>query len=185
MGIELGSNFDVKTALPLDSRLIVDDLTARDAIDGLIRYEGMIVYVISEATNFQLIGGVDNVNWRELSGSGAPYQYFLLDNDTADQEITDFVFDKDEVISFEASVTVYRETTGTGANIKSQRISLIGSWDGAQWNLIRGPETPGDCGVEFDIDPTSGQVEASSDDQEGDSDTSYIAWRIVDLVKRV
>ena len=71
MGIELGSNFDVKTALPLDSRLKVADLTARDAIDLLIRYEGMIVYVVSESTNFQLIGGTANANWQQLSGAGA------------------------------------------------------------------------------------------------------------------
>ena len=71
MGIVLGSNFDVQTALPLDSRLVVADLTARDAIDPLQRYEGMIVYVKSEETNFQLVGGTANENWTELSGSGS------------------------------------------------------------------------------------------------------------------
>lgn len=70
MGIELGSNFDVKTSLPLDSRLKVADLTARDAIVSGVRYEGMIVYVVSEATNFQLVGGITNGDWRKLSGSG-------------------------------------------------------------------------------------------------------------------
>lgn len=70
MGIELGSNFDVKTSLPLDSRLKVADLTARDAIVSGVRYEGMIVYVVSEATNFQLVGGITNGDWKKLSGSG-------------------------------------------------------------------------------------------------------------------
>lgn len=70
MGITLGSQFDVKTGLPLDSRTKVADLTARDAIDSGVRYEGMIVYVESEETNYQLIGGIADGNWEELSGSG-------------------------------------------------------------------------------------------------------------------
>lgn len=70
MGIEIGSNFDMKTTLPLDSRTVVADITARDAIPAGVRYEGLLVYVISEATNFQLLGGIDNSNWEELSGSG-------------------------------------------------------------------------------------------------------------------
>lgn len=70
MGIVLGSNFDVQTALPLDSRVKVADLTARDAIPSLVRYEGLIVYVVSEQTNFQLVGGITDFDWQELSGSG-------------------------------------------------------------------------------------------------------------------
>lgn len=70
MGIALGSNFDVQTGLPLDSRVVVADTTARDAISTLRRYEGLIVYVISEATNFQLVGGITDGDWQELSGSG-------------------------------------------------------------------------------------------------------------------
>ena len=70
MGIELGSNFDVKTGLPLDSRLKVADQAARDAILPGVRYEGMIVYSVADATNYQLIGGILNTNWGELSGSG-------------------------------------------------------------------------------------------------------------------
>lgn len=70
MGIELGSQFDVKTGLALDSRLKVADLTERDQILSGVRYEGMIVYVVSEQTNFQLIGGIDDANWAELSGGG-------------------------------------------------------------------------------------------------------------------
>ena len=70
MGIVLGSQFDVQTALPLDSRLVVADLTARNALSSLVRYEGMIVYVLSEQNNYQLIGGITNGDWQELSGSG-------------------------------------------------------------------------------------------------------------------
>lgn len=70
MGIVLGSNFDVQTALPLDSRTVVADLTARDAINSLQRYQGLIVYVVDIQKNFQLIGGITNFDWQELSGSG-------------------------------------------------------------------------------------------------------------------
>jgi hypothetical protein len=70
MGIVLASNFDVETALPLDSRLKVADTTERDAIDSLVRYEGMIVYVVADGTNYQLVGGITNGDWQELSGGG-------------------------------------------------------------------------------------------------------------------
>lgn len=70
MGIVLGSNFDVQTALPLDSRTVVADITARDAINALQRYEGMIVYVVDVQKNFQLIGGITDFDWQELSGGG-------------------------------------------------------------------------------------------------------------------
>lgn len=70
MGIEVASSFTRKAAVPLDDATIIADLTARDAIDSGIRYEGMIVYVTAEATNFQLVGGIANENWQELSGAG-------------------------------------------------------------------------------------------------------------------
>ena len=85
MGIVLGSQFDVKTALPLDSRLVVADLTARNALAALVRYEGMIVYVLSEQNNYQLIGGITNSDWIELSsnsggGGGGAIEWQSLSN---------------------------------------------------------------------------------------------------------
>lgn len=70
MGIPLGSNFTVNTGLPLDDRIIVADNTARDAIDAGRRYEGLLVYSVGAGTNYQLVGGILNANWTELSGSG-------------------------------------------------------------------------------------------------------------------
>jgi CBS domain-containing protein len=72
MGIALGSNFDFQAALPLDSRTVVADITARDAIASGVRYEGLIVYVedVSEQTNYQLVGGITNGDWVELAGGG-------------------------------------------------------------------------------------------------------------------
>lgn len=69
-GINLASGFNRTSANPLDLYATVADLTARDAIDSGVRFEGMLVYVVSEETNFQLIGGITNGDWAELSGSG-------------------------------------------------------------------------------------------------------------------
>jgi hypothetical protein len=71
MGITLGSNFTVNTGLPLDDRIVVADNTARDALDAGRRYEGLIVYSIAAASNFQLVGGILNANWVALGGSGS------------------------------------------------------------------------------------------------------------------
>lgn len=70
MALNFPTNFFISTALPIDDRLKFADLTQRDALDLDVRYEGMIVYVTSEQTNFQLIGGITNGDWKELSGSG-------------------------------------------------------------------------------------------------------------------
>ena len=53
MAIVLGSQFSLQTALPLDDRTVVDDLTARDAIPNLVRYEGLVVYVVAESKTIQ------------------------------------------------------------------------------------------------------------------------------------
>lgn len=65
-GIQLTTNFDVNTGLPLDSREVVADLTARDAISDLVRYEGLEVYVTAEAKSFKLVGGITNDDWQSL-----------------------------------------------------------------------------------------------------------------------
>lgn len=69
-GIEIPNNFDLNSPLPLDARTVAADITARNAIPSVARHEGLIVYVIEEATNFQLIGGIANENWQEFSGGG-------------------------------------------------------------------------------------------------------------------
>lgn len=78
MGITLGSNFTVNTALPLDDRNTVADLTARDAIDSGRRYLGLEVFVVSNSKKYTLKSGITNSDWVELtsgSGGGSP-QWF-------------------------------------------------------------------------------------------------------------
>lgn len=70
MGIPLNSSFTRNSAQPLDDLASVADIATRNAIASGRRYEGMAVYVLSEMTNYQLIGGIDNANWQEFSGSG-------------------------------------------------------------------------------------------------------------------
>lgn len=90
MGIQLGSNFDLITGLPLDSRTVVADTTARDAIASGVRYEGMVVYVEADTTHYALKGGVTNSDWVALaSGESLPDQtgnsgnYLTTDGSTA------------------------------------------------------------------------------------------------------
>jgi hypothetical protein len=68
--IQLTTNFQVNTNLPLDSRTVVADIPARNAILAGQRYEGLIVYVVSTATNYQLQGGVLDSNWTIIAGGG-------------------------------------------------------------------------------------------------------------------
>jgi hypothetical protein len=63
--INVGTNFSIRANAPIDTRLIVADLTARDNIAW--RYEGLLVYVISNQTNYQLRGGTTNADWVSLS----------------------------------------------------------------------------------------------------------------------
>lgn len=70
MGIQIASNFDVFAALPIDSRMVSADLAARDAIDAAVRYEGLIVYVLADQTNYQLQGGTGNGDWVAIGGGG-------------------------------------------------------------------------------------------------------------------
>lgn len=69
MGIQLASNFDVNAALPLDSRMVVADLTARDAIVSGRRFEGMCVYVVADTKTYQLQGGILNADWAEYGSA--------------------------------------------------------------------------------------------------------------------
>lgn len=68
MSIQLGSNFQVNTTLPIDSRNVVADMTALNAIDPTVRYDGLLTYVVATQSLYQLKGGILNTNW-QLAGS--------------------------------------------------------------------------------------------------------------------
>jgi len=79
MSIPISSNFNLSTQLPLDARTVVADITARDLIPSIQRYEGLIVYVTDTNTNYQLQGGIDNTDWVEF-GTGTPMLFGIGDN---------------------------------------------------------------------------------------------------------
>lgn len=60
-GINLVTNFNVQTGLPLDARSVVSTIATRNAI--VQRYEGLSVYVQSEGKRFILLGGTSDDNW--------------------------------------------------------------------------------------------------------------------------
>ena len=62
-GIKVASGFDLGAMSPLDSRIVVNTIAERNAhVTNNRVYEGMIVYVIEEQTNYQYI----NSTWVEL-----------------------------------------------------------------------------------------------------------------------
>jgi len=63
MGIKITSSFDQQAGLPIDSRAVQLNLTARDAIPSGVRFEGLEVYVIDELTTYKLEGGITNSDW--------------------------------------------------------------------------------------------------------------------------
>jgi hypothetical protein len=70
MSIQVNDGFKVNTNIPVDSRYVVADLTARDAVDPLVRYDGLATYVRSTQTTYRLKGGILNANWVEDGGAG-------------------------------------------------------------------------------------------------------------------
>lgn len=79
MGIILGSNFTLNTALPLDDRAKVTDLTARDAILAGRRWQGMVVYVVADNKSYQLKAGVTNADWVEFGTGGSAVTFVTND----------------------------------------------------------------------------------------------------------
>lgn len=88
MGIEISSQFDVKTTLPLDSRTVVADITARNAIPAGVRYISMEVKVLDSGDGtmkkYWLVGGITNSNWEEFSSGGGGGRTVVTHADVAD-----------------------------------------------------------------------------------------------------
>ena len=58
----------------------VADLTERDALEGENRYEGVIYYVKSDQTTYQLRGGTENTDWVVLVSAGGASSHLDLTN---------------------------------------------------------------------------------------------------------
>lgn len=67
------SQFQREYGQPIETFRTVNSSTQRNAISMLRRWEGMLVYVISEGVTYELKGGIDNTDWTPLGGlSDAP-----------------------------------------------------------------------------------------------------------------
>ena len=69
MAINIADGFKVNAGVPVDSRFVFVDLTARDALDSVLRYQGLKCFVIDEGKFYSLVGGTGNENWIE-EGAG-------------------------------------------------------------------------------------------------------------------
>ena len=99
-GIPLSSGFDVSAGIALDLRTIKSNITERDNIPTVSRYEGLTVYVVSESKFYYLSGGTDNNNWTELSSSG-------VDQEQVEDIVGGMIY------GFGNIVVTYDDNTGT------------------------------------------------------------------------
>jgi hypothetical protein len=60
------SQYDRKYALPIETFRQVQNINDRDNVPSGIRWDGMMVYVVSEQITYQLTGGVTNDKWANV-----------------------------------------------------------------------------------------------------------------------
>ena len=70
MAIEVGTNFQIKTNLPIDSRSVKNTVAERNAIPASERYEGLRVLVTEENSEYELRGGIGDGNWVNITHRG-------------------------------------------------------------------------------------------------------------------
>ena len=79
MTIKIADQFEVLTAAPIDSRMVVDSYDDLQYIDELVLYEGMVVYTLVEKSRYILIDGnfvlIDPVIYKNSEGG-----YMLTQN---------------------------------------------------------------------------------------------------------
>lgn len=142
MGITLASNFDVNAALPLDSRMIAADATARDAIIAGVRYEGMLVYVVADQTMYQLQGGITNGDWAAAGGGGGG-SVPVVDLATGDGVLTAFTLSQDP--GTEENVAVYldgvRQSTAEYSIVTTTLTFSVAPYNGATLMFVIGGVT--------------------------------------------
>ncbi len=79
MAITIQTNFKVNSPQAPIEYMTVADLTARDAIPSINRFDGMVVYLESDNSSFQLQGGTTNLDWASFGGSSLTFDNGLTD----------------------------------------------------------------------------------------------------------
>ena len=79
--INLTSGTKINSALPIDDRFVFTNITDRDTLDLLRRFEGMFAFVESEGKNYQLVGGILNSNWILYGGGEDNFSYKKIETE--------------------------------------------------------------------------------------------------------
>lgn len=178
----------MNAALALDSRTVAATIAARNAIAAGTRYEGILVYVVADATNYQLVGGITNSDWVELSGSGGgggSTPPITLTNNTVNTmtEIGEYLTDYSGVM---IEYYFYRRVDASNKRM-SGKIFLESNPDAVanpdKWVLteLTRSETGGASGVTFsldDIDTDKSVLVATLDDFSGTGHTATFFYTI-------
>ncbi len=143
MGIPLGGgNFTRGAAIPLDDSFVAADITARDAINAGIRYEGMLVYVVADGAMYQLQGGITNGDWAAAGGGGGG-SVPVVDLATGDGVLTAFTLSQDP--GTEENVAVYldgvRQSTAEYSIVTTTLTFSVAPYNGATLMFVTGGVT--------------------------------------------
>ena len=65
--INVSTNFRVTAQLPIDTRFVFADVTARNALSENERYDGLLTYTVSEGKYWKLSGGITDDYWSEFT----------------------------------------------------------------------------------------------------------------------
>jgi hypothetical protein len=165
--------------------LILKNNTGGTAANRILTGTGQDLTISAGACVF-LIYDFVNSRWQVVGGTGSggagtiPSGTDFVLPDFANTDITGMTFDNTKVRSAKVEYTVYRETTGVGANVRVQTGFFWVMWDGTDWGLYDGP-FGGEAGTTFYVSNTAtGQVAALTDAGTGtyDPTKSKITWQI-------
>ena len=115
----------------------VNDLTERDAINPASRTEGLLVYVSSNQTTYQLSGGILNSNWIVLGREIVSTQSALT---AAGSAVLNLTAPKQTLVVAGSGgpVTLSAQAFGINAPLDGAEIVLIGSSDSNSVRINRG-----------------------------------------------
>lgn len=142
MSININSNFLLSTQLPLDARTVVFDVTARNAIPSIQRYDGLEVYLTSTSQTYQLQGGILDANWVLINTAGGSVNIYNSDGTlTGNRTVTipgidqlDFVATGNSIIisSISTSLSNLNISTQTSENVTlNGSLIEMGTYDGS------------------------------------------------------
>ena len=193
MGIALGSTFTMNAALPIDERFTVADITERNAILAGRRYEGLLVYVVADETNYQLVGGITNSDWTELSGSGGGSSDVITGKELLSNNSVNNITDIGEYLSDASCLIIdyyiFRRTDSAFKKL-SGRIVIEGVEDAAtnpdKWQILEASRSGdiNDLEVIFsldDVDTEKSILVATLDNMSGANHVCTFYYKLTKL----